>query len=91
MSLFSFKKKEDKKDDKKEKLRILKEKGIKPDKYTEAYIRNLAIADAMNETFKVYDTFKKSLGMATPPFKTGDPQTGKIAPISKADELLGFK
>lgn len=91
MSLFSFKKKEEKKDDKKEKLKILKEKGINPDKYAEAYIRNLAIADAMNEAFKVYDTFKKSLGMATPPFKTGDPQTGKTAPVSKADELFRFK
>jgi len=90
-ALFSFKKDDNKKDNKKEKVKKLKEKGIKPDKYAEAYIRNLAIANSRDETFKVYDTFKKSLGMATPPFKTGDPQTGRIAPTSKAEELFGFK
>ncbi|MEK6914532.1 MAG: hypothetical protein AABW83_02670 [Nanoarchaeota archaeon] len=89
-ALFSFKKKEEK-DDKKEKIKKLKDKGIKPDRYTEAYIRNVSITDAMNEAFKIYDTFKKSLRMATPPYKTGDPQGRRFPPTSKVEELFGLK
>ena len=89
-SLFSFgKKKKDKKEEDQEKLEKLKKK-IKSDKYAEAYIRNHAIADARIMAFKIYDTFKKSLGMATPPYGHGDPIEDRSPPTSKADELFGF-
>ena len=89
-SLFSFgKKKKDKKEEDQEKLEKLKKK-IKSDKYAEAYIRNHATADARIMAFKIYDTFKKSLGMATPPYGHGDPIEDRSPPTSKADELFGF-
>ena len=40
--------------------------------------------------FKIYDTFKKSLGKATPPYGHGDPIEDRSPPTSKADELFGF-
>lgn len=83
-SLFNFKKKE-KKEEKK------KDGKIKKDKYAEAYIRNIALANSMQEAFLVYDTFKKSLGMAAPPYKTGNPATeGLGAPKSGAENFFGF-
>jgi len=84
-SLFNFGKKKDKKEDKKK-----KDGKIKADKYAEKYIRNLALANAMNETFKIYDTFKKSLGMASPPFKIGDPSVNAGPPKSGPENFFGF-
>ncbi len=91
-ALFSmFRPKEGKSDEelKKEKMEKFKKKGIKKDSYAEAYVRNIAIADAMNTGFLVYDIFKKSMGMATPPYggEKGVPE----APLTRAEELFGIK
>lgn len=84
-ALFNFGKKKDKKEDKKK-----KSDKIKKDKYAEKYIRQIALGNAMGDAFKIYDTFKKSLGMAAPPFKIGDPNIPSGAPSSKADNFFGF-
>jgi len=90
-SLFGFSKEKKSDDDKKkEKLEILKNKGIKKDTYAEAYVRNLAIANAMDNAFNIYDIFKKSMGMASFPYggTTGD--TMRNPPQTSADKLFGF-
>ena len=89
-SLFSWGKKKDKKKDPKEILKMLEQKGIKKDKYAEAYLRNIAEANAAQSAFKIYDTFKKSLGLAAPPYKTGDPTLRGEPRTSKAEEFFGF-
>jgi len=90
-SLFSWSKSEDKtKELEKKNQKMLIEKGVKPDKYAEKYLRNLALSDANQSAFKIYDTFKKSLGLAAPPYKTGDPDESRGPPKSKADEFFGF-
>ncbi|MBS3093118.1 hypothetical protein J4456_00885, partial [Candidatus Pacearchaeota archaeon] len=91
--LFDFmmpKKKEEKWEDK---IKRLKEKGIKKDSYAEAFVRNLAIAGAMNTTFNIYDILKKAYGMASVPYG-GD--KGSVFGVAKApqtdiDRAFGFK
>lgn len=91
-ALFSFfKKTEKKKDEKKEKLELLKKKGVKKDSYPEAYVRNFAIAEAMDKNFLFYDSFKKSMGFAAFPY--GGEPGGKMRspPKTAMDKLMGFK
>ena len=87
--LFSNKKKEDKK----ERIKLLKEKGIKKDSYSEAFVRNIAIADAMDNCFLVYDILKKNYGMAS--FAYGGEKGMRLLiarpPQSFFDRLFGFK
>ena len=78
-------------EDLKKQYKELKKKGIKLDSYAEAYVRNLAIANAMDDAFNIYDIFKKSMDM--PSFQyggtTGD--TMRKPPQSAVDKLFGFK
>ncbi|MBS3075907.1 hypothetical protein J4429_05625 [Candidatus Pacearchaeota archaeon] len=90
-ALFSFKsKKEENKEDKEEKLKKkikeLKEKGIKPDSYAEKYIRNLAEANAINNSFDLYEVYKKSHGMASFPYTV---DASHHAPTSEAEKFFG--
>jgi hypothetical protein len=73
---------------KKEKKEITDIKEIKSESYAERYIRNLAEANAINSCFAVYDTYKKSHGMAAFPYGGGE--AAVKAPTSKAEELFGF-
>jgi len=71
-ALFSVFKVKEKKPDKKyekEKLKRLKEKGVKRDNYAETYIRSLARAKAMDACYTLYDLYKKGHGMAAFPYK----------------------
>ena len=101
-ALLGFSKKEKKSDKEKEeeKLEILKKKGIKSDSYSEAYVRNLAIANGMDNSFNIYDVFKKSMGMASFPYGGGSasfPAEGEMGstmrkpPQTVADRFFGFK
>ena len=93
-ALFGFSKKETKseEDEKKERLEMLKNKGVKRDSYPEAYVRNIAIAGAMDNAYTVYDIFKKSLGMASfPYYAAGMGGKMKKPPKSVADRFFGFK
>lgn len=94
LALFGFSKKEKKseEDKKKEKLEILKNKGVKKDSYRESYIRNLAIAQGMDNAFFVYDIYKKNHGMAAFPYAaTGMGGPRRKPPQSAVDRLFGFK
>jgi len=73
---------------KKEKTQKMEKEGIKSDTYAEKYIRNLAEADAMDNSFTIYDTFKKSMGMASVIF--GGEKGSLKAPLSSAERLFGF-
>lgn len=73
---------------KKERLKKMEKEGIKPDTYAEAYIRNLAEADAMDNSFTVYDTFKKSMGMAS--VIMGGEKGSLKAPLTAPERLFGF-
>ncbi len=79
------------KDIKKEKLDILKKKGVKNDSYPEAYVRNFAIADAMDSCFSIYDVFKKSMGMAAFPYAGNRGKGIAGAPETTAERLFGIK
>ncbi len=70
-----------------EKLKKLKEKGAKPDKYVESYIRNLAEASAINNCFLIFDVYKKAHGMASFPY-TDDVQAEP--PRTEAEKVFGF-
>ena len=98
LALFGFlkpsqNKKSEKKENKKgnigekEKLKILKENGIKKDNYAESYIRNLAEARAINSCYFVFDIYKKAHGMAAFPYL--DDVEAK-PPKSKMEEIFGF-
>ena len=78
---------------KKEKLEKLKDKGIKKDSYAEAYVRNLAIAEAMDNGFTIYDTLKKAYGMASVPYGGEKGEVKHVArpPQTPADKFFGFK
>jgi hypothetical protein len=69
-----------------EKFERLK-KGIKKDSYPEAYIRNMAEADAKNSLFNVYDKYKKAHGMASIPY---DFAFEGGAPVTPMEDLFGF-
>ncbi len=71
----------------KEKLKKLKEKGVRPDKYAEKYIRNIAEANAINGGYKVFDVYKKSHGMASFPY-TEDAEAK--TPRTDAEKLFGL-
>ncbi len=73
-----------------EKLEKLKENKVKPDKYAEKYLRSIGAASSAGNAFKIYDTFKKSLGLPAPPYKTGDPTLSGGPPSSGADNFFGF-
>lgn len=60
--------KDEKKSQEKEKIKILLEKGIKPDNFAEKAIRALAMKKAKDSTFSIYDIYKKAHGMASVPF-----------------------
>lgn len=89
-SLFKWDFGNKKKDDPKEKLKKLKENKVKSDKYAEKYLRSIGLASSASNAFKIYDTFKKSLGLPAPPYKTGDPTISGGPPSSKADNFFGF-
>ena len=55
-------------ENKEEKLKMFKEKGIPADTYEESLLRKLAEEGAAKSVFTIYDTFKKSRGMASVPF-----------------------
>jgi len=80
--------KKSKDEEEKEKLEKLK-KGIKSDSYVEKYIRNIAIANAMDSGFKIYDTYKKGHGMPAVPY--GGEKGVITPPQSFADKMFGFK
>ena len=88
----SKKKKEETKEDKMKKAKALYKKGIRPDSYAEKYVRNLAIAGAVDYAFTIYDNFKKSMGMAAFPFggKQGSGLGIATAPTSRAEEWFNF-
>lgn len=69
-AMFSFFKteKSDPKEKEKEKIKKLKEKGVKGENYAETYLRVLADADAKNSCFNIYDVYKKAMGMASFPY-----------------------
>ncbi len=75
------------------KMKELSKKGVKKDSYAEAYVRNLAIANAMDNGFKIYDTLKKAYGMATFPYggEFGTAKQVARPPRSAADRMLGFR
>jgi hypothetical protein len=94
-ALFDFgfgKKKKSEKDEKKEKLEKLKKEGVKKDSYAEAFVRNIAIAGAMDTAFLIYDVLKKNYGMASFAF-AGEKGTwlgvGKAPPVP-GEKLFGF-
>ena len=92
-ALFSFFKsskpkiKKDAEADAKAKLKLLKEKGVKPESYTEKYVRNLAEAEAINTCFNVFEIYKKAHGMASFPYKN---DATVSAPMTEAEKLFGF-
>ncbi len=90
-ALFGFgkKPKKSKDDQAKERIERLKTKGIKKDSYAEAYVRNLAIAGAMDTGFTVYDIFKKSMGMAAPMY--GGKKGVVQPPLTAAEKLFGIQ
>ncbi len=73
LALFGFYKKKKKKDDKKEKneqdekIKKLKEKGIRKDNYVEGMVRGLGESKAKQNCFTVFDVYKKAHGMASHP------------------------
>ena len=89
-SLFKWEFGKKKEVDKKEKLKKLKENKVKKDKYAEKYLRSVGLASSAGNAFKIYDTFKKSLGLPAPPYKTGDPTLTGGPPSSRADNFFGF-
>ena len=92
-AFFGVRKEKSEEEIKKEKLELLKKKGIKKDSYAEAYVRNLTIADAMNSAFLVYDIFKKHLGMVSFPYggAKGTERGIAKAPITSAEKLFGIR
>jgi hypothetical protein len=86
-SFLKFGRKLKSKQDKEERIKLLKEKGIKPDSYAEKYLRNLAEATAMNNCFSVFDIYKKSHGMAAFPYREEEEPR---PPRTKAEETFGF-
>ncbi len=90
---FGFKKTpEKKKDDTSEKIKFLKEQGVPPDSYEELIIRQLTGVGAAESCLKIYDTFKKSKGMATFPNPIEEVDVikrirGKIARIESMKEV----
>ena len=93
-SLFSFVKRGNKlvpeekiKKQSQEKLLQLKQKGARPDKYAEQYIRNLAEASAINSCFLIFDIYKKAHGMASFPYE--DDAQAK-PPRTSAEQVFGF-
>ena len=91
--LFSFMKinKKSESDKGKEKKELLQKKGAKKDSYAEAYVRNLAIVGAMNSSFLIYDTLKKSYGMGAFPYGEGSEFTGGVptAPKLTVEKFFG--
>ncbi|MAG01982.1 hypothetical protein CMI42_01480 [Candidatus Pacearchaeota archaeon] len=89
-----FPNKDSKKDKKKEeeKLKKMKTRGIKRDSYSESFVRNLAIADAMDIGFKIYDTLKKAYGMASVPYagEKGEERNIAKAPQTTIEKTFGF-
>ncbi|MFH1248756.1 MAG: hypothetical protein V1660_01245 [archaeon] len=67
-ALFSFgsEKKEEKKEKKKNIIEEIKKKGITPDSYDEAYVRNIAEMQAAEGSFMLFNLYKKVHGMAAP-------------------------
>ncbi|MEK6831050.1 MAG: hypothetical protein AABX77_03395 [Nanoarchaeota archaeon] len=88
-----FKEGKTNKDKEKEKIELLKNKGVRKDSYAEAYFRNVAIADAMNTGFDVYDIFKKHKGMASFPYGGAKGTVRGVArpPTTSVERLFGFK
>ncbi len=92
-ALFSglkWKKKEKPKEEDKsaEKLKQLKERGIKKDNYSEEYIRSMAEAGAINSCFSIFDIYKKAHGMAAFPYAE---EAETKAPQTEAEKWFGFK
>ncbi|MEN9626587.1 MAG: hypothetical protein RL557_915 [archaeon] len=89
--LFKFKKK-DENELKKEKLEKLKKNGVKKDSYAEAFVRSVALRDAMDLTFLIYDILKKNYGMASFPYggEKGSIR-GAPAPATSLEKFFGFR
>jgi len=91
-ALFSFTKKP-KKDLSKEKskeeenLKKLKQKGVRPDKYPERYIRNLTEAGAIDSCFAVFDIYKKAHNMASFPYVDN---AEARPPRTRTEEVFGL-
>lgn len=67
-ALFGFgKEKPKEKDEKKEKITKLKDKGVAKDSYAEQLVRVLGEQKAASSCFAVFDVYKKSHGMASHP------------------------
>ncbi len=63
-ALFNFgKKKEKGKDEKKEKIKNMLEKGIREDSYAESVIRKLGEDESAENCFNIFDIYKKAHGM----------------------------
>ncbi|MFH1358988.1 MAG: hypothetical protein ABIH37_03815 [archaeon] len=84
--------KEEEKEVHNKKMKALAKTGIKKDSYIEAYVRNVAIAKAMDVGFGIYDNFKKNMGMASFPFggKMGTSRGIAKAPKSRPEEWFNF-
>ncbi len=90
-ALFSFTKKskneKPEKDEEADKIKILKEKGIKSESYAEKYLRNFAEAQAINNCYTVFDIYKKAHGMASLPYME---EAETETPRSETEKLFGL-
>jgi len=84
---------EEKEKEESEKGKTFDEQGIPPDSYEESVLRDLAEADAGGACFKVFDTFKKSRGMASfvSPFDEPDVMTRLRIKMAEAQALRKAK
>jgi len=91
-SLFSFlrpskSKETSAEEEKKIKIKILQEKGIKKDTYAESYLRNIAEANAINNSIAIFENYKKGHNMASiPALDLVEP----LPPRTKAEEFFNF-
>ena len=58
---------------KKEKMDKIRKEGLAPDNYDESVVRNFAEIQAADFCYKIFDTFKKSRGMASFPSPFDEP------------------
>lgn len=68
-------------------LMLIKQKGIKKENYAEAYLRNIAEANAINSCFFLFDVYKKAHGMASFPYAE---DVEASPPRSRIEEVFGF-
>jgi len=66
-ALFSFAKKKEKPEEKKEEKKKIKKGEIRKDNFYESVLRKFTETQAVDDTFKIFDTLKKAYGMASFP------------------------